>query len=364
MTIIYADGFDSIGDEADFNLRWTIDYDNPSNVTYGNVGRNGVGRRITTTSLFGSMTRGLFAQKTGHVYAGFAYRRNNYGTGVTFRDVFSLIEGGFPQVVLSHPASSGQLGFYRNYNGNQTLLGSTSSRVLRDDIWYYLEVKMKVNNTLTTGDLELRVNGETWIQVDSGDSSVSNNEWCDAFRFGAANSSGSGVNVDYDDFYILDDSGSAPYNTFLGDIRVDTIRPNGNGTTSDFVGSDADSTDNYLLVDEVTPDGDTTYLKSSTPSEIDLHNLESLPVTPSVIFGVQPVCVCKKTDAGVRTARHVIRTGGTNYESGADIYPSSKEYIGFASLGGAGMWQDNPNTAVPFVEADIDALESGVKIQT
>ena len=363
MTIIYADGFDSVNNKTDLERRWTVP--GTDTLTYGNVGRNGVGRRLTVAVGVEFLSRGLWARKTGHIYAGFAYRRDNWGSSITHQDVFNLIESGSLQCSLSHPAGSGgQLAFYRRPGaGTNILLGSASARVLRADVWYYIEVKMKVTSTLTTGDLELRVNGETWITVDSGSTSNTGNDWCEAFRFGQANAWGT-ANVDFDDFYILDSAGPAPYNTFLGDIRVDTIRPNGNGTTSDFVGSDADSVDNYLLVDEVTPDYDTSYLKSSTANEIDLHALTSLPVTPSVIFGVQPVAVCKKTDAGVRTARHVIRTGGTNYESGADIYPSSKEYLGFASLGGAGMWEDNPNTLVPFVEADIDALESGIKIQT
>ena len=362
MSIIYADGFDSYNNEADLNMRWTLTNTDVADMTWGNVGRNGVGRRLTFNDDFNHITRGLWDQKTV-IYAGFAYRNSDLGTGATnYDDIFTLIEGGAAQCSLSRPANSGQLGFYRNPGaGSNVLLGGASSRVLRDDVWYYIEIKMTISNTLSTADMILRVNGEIWIQLDSGDSQTTANTWVDAFRFG--NFISNKATVDIDDFYILDGDGPAPYNTFLGDLRVDTIRPNGNGTTSDFVGVDADSVDNYLHVDEVTQDGDTSYLKSSTPNEIDLYALESLPVTPSVIFGVQPVSVCKKTDAGVRTAQHVIRTGGTNYFS-PDFYPSDNDYIGFASLGGPGMWEDNPFTGVPFVEADIDALESGIKIQT
>jgi len=361
MTIIYADGFDSYNNIADLNRRWTTTPEAPAaGVVYSNVGRNGVGRRFSFNSDLSDITRGLWATKTV-VYVGFAYRNADLGvSAVAFDDIFTLLEGGTRQCGLGRPPNSGQLAFYRQPGvGTNIQIGAASSRVLRNNVWYYIEAKFTLSNTLSTAGLVLRVNGETWLSIDSGDSVASGNEWTDSFRFGRV--VGSSATVDIDDFYILDSAGPAPYNTFLGDLRVDTIRPNGNGTTSNFVGSDADSTDNYLLVDDITPDGDTTYLKSSTPTDIDLHALESLPVTPQTIFGVQPVSVCKKTDAGVRTAQHAIRTGGTNYFS-PDFYPSDQDYIGFSSLGGSGMWEDNPFTGVPFVEADIDALESGIKL--
>jgi len=356
MTIIYADGFDSIGDREDFDLRWTISNPNePADITYGNVGRNGVGRRLTVGEDFASMTRGLFATKTV-VYFGFAYR-NSIFTGTSgYTDLFVLRQEGTPQVVLAHPIGSPQLGFYRMNSGSHVLLGAASTRVLRADRWYYIEGKMTVSNTLGTADLILRVNEEQWIQVDSGDSVQTDNEWAEVFALGPFGNN-HGI-MDFDDFYILDDNGVAPYNTFLGDVRVDTIRPDGNGNSSQFVGSDGNSTDNYLLVDEETQDGDTTYIKSSTPGDTDLTTMTSLPVTPSVIYGIQPVAVARKTDAGTRTGRHLYRTGGANYETGS-FYPSDLEYLAFAEV-----VEENPNTVVPWIEADIDALESGVKIQT
>jgi len=204
----------------------------------------------------------------------------------------------------------------------------------------------------------LKVNGETWLQVDSGDSQVSVNAYANSFTFGSADSSNLGAYPLYDDFYILNDSGPAPYNTFLGDLRVDTIRPNGNGTTSNFTGSDADSVDNYLHIDDVDPDGDSSYIESQTVGHIDLHTLESLAVTPATIFGVQPVSIAKKTDTGPRTASHVLRTGATNYTSSA-FSPSNGSYLGFPAI-----WEENPNTVVPWVNADITGLESGIKVET
>jgi len=88
------------------------------------------------------------------------------------------------------------------------------------------------------------------------------------------------------DVYITNGAGAAPYNGNLGDIVVDTLFPNGNGNYSDFLGSDADKVDNYLLVDENPHDGDTTYVESGTDTDRDSYGFDDLFYANGVIRGV------------------------------------------------------------------------------
>ena len=61
------------------------------------------------------------------------------------------------------------------------------------------------------------------------------------------------------------------------DARVDYLPVNGNGYSSQFVGSDSDSVDNYALLSEVTPDDDATYVQSAAPA-IDGYTKTACPV--------------------------------------------------------------------------------------
>src|SRR5437764_673985 len=53
-----------------------------------------------------------------------------------------------------------------------------------------------------------------------------------------------------DDLYVCDATGTTN-NTFLGDVRVHTLVPSGNGTDSGLTGSDGNQVNNYQLVNTV-----------------------------------------------------------------------------------------------------------------
>ena len=88
----------------------------------------------------------------------------------------------------------------------------------------------------------------------------------------------------FDDVYLVDTS--APNGDFLGDVRVAYLAPNGNGASSQFVGSDLNSVDNYLLVDEVPANDDTDYVQSDVLNNIDTYALADLPANAGVVKSV------------------------------------------------------------------------------
>lgn len=76
----------------------------------------------------------------------------------------------------------------------------------------------------------------------------------------------------------------------------------GDGQVSQWTGSDGNSTDNYQLVDDATPDGDTTFVKATSAGLVDqyMHAGVTIP-TDWVPTRVWPTVIGLKTDAGVDT---------------------------------------------------------------
>jgi len=112
-------------------------------------------------------------------------------------------------------------------------------------VWHYIECKVKFD-TAAGGSVVLHVDEEEVMNVSSVVTSTSDIRPSMICVGGGTQNN----NFRVDDIYICDDLGTVN-NTFLGDVRIEKLTPTSNGTTSDFVGSDADSTDNYLLVDDV-----------------------------------------------------------------------------------------------------------------
>ena len=82
----------------------------------------------------------------------------------------------------------------------------------------------------------------------------------------------------FDDVYLMAGTGDE----FLGDCTVATLLPTGNGFVNQFVGSDGNSTDNYLLVDEQPPSS-TDYVGSATTGQQDLYTLTNLTGSGTVL---------------------------------------------------------------------------------
>ena len=114
-----------------------------------------------------------------------------------------------------------------------------------------------------------------------------------------------------DDLYVLDTSGSAPLNDFIGDCTVSCIKPQtGDGSNTGLTTSTG--TDHGALVDEFPHDTDTTYNVGSSAGLKDTYNFGNLSINKSV-YAVEASARVRKT-AGTPTAALVTRLGGTDYD--------------------------------------------------
>jgi hypothetical protein len=245
---------------------------------------------------------------------------------------------------------SGRIQFRLGSSGG-TVLGTTTT-TMSPATWYYLEIKVTIADA--GGVCACRVNGIQEVNF-SGDTRNGANASANILSFTGQNTSAISR---FDDLYACDGDAPSPYNDYLGDCRVEALFPNGNGTTSGMTGSDGNSTDNYLLVDETSPDDDTTYVQSNVVATKDTYNYGSLAVSSGTVYAVQLLPWAKKTDAGTRTFVTVARTsGGTEEDSSAvsltTTYTYQTQNIRTTKPGG-GAWDIT----------EVNGAEFGIKVDT
>jgi hypothetical protein len=343
MTILFIDSFDHYSRILD---KWS--FVNPS---VGPFNTNITGGRHSSgclefTSNKHSIGRTIIPRK--EIIAGFALKLVILGGGDD--NIIRFLNDDTEQVSLEIDAGTGELLFKRG----GTLLERSSKR-MRTGVWYYIETKVNIDNS--SGSYEVRVNNETWLSATGVDTQVDTLDEIDEIRLGSVNNDGLD-NALLDDFYISDTSGVLN-NDFLGDISISALFPSGNGFVNQLTGSDGNSVDNYLLVNENPPDSGISYVTSSTSGETDLYEVEDLPSAPSGesgIFGIQVSALSQKTTAGLRIAHNVIRTSGINYD-GVDYYPSLDGYDFYYDA-----WQEHPYTAGVWTLDAINNIQIGTSV--
>lgn len=239
-----------------------------------------------------------------------------------------------------------------------TVLGTSATGVLSPDTWHYIELKWAINNSIGGTDVIVYVDGVAVLTLAAAsDTQNSANAYATHYGFGGNNptittSIGNGSRY-IDDHYLIDLTGSTN-NAPIGNCRIQTLFPNGNGNSSQFVGSDGNSTDNYLLVDEAAVNT-SDYTESGTLNNKDTYAMGDTASTTSLIYGIGINMIAQKTDVNPRSLAPVIRHSGTDYD-GSNIalttsYANQQQIV-----------EINPGTSSGFTKTDLDAIEIGPKV--
>lgn len=206
---------------------------------------------------------------------------------------------------------------------------------------YLIEWHLKVDNSA----------GESTIKIDSvadatfsGDTQPGSDTTIDNLYFIAA--PGSGPSRYIDDIAINDTAGGAD-NSWCGDGYVIRLGPNGNGAVNQWTGSDSDSTDNYLLVDEV-PDSATDYVEDGTSGHQDMYALADFDGVGKTIRRVWAESRAKNTVADGSTLKMGLRLNGSNYVSAA--LPLLTSYTRVV----APDYTVNPDDSATWEDSDLD----------
>jgi len=340
MSLRHYDSFDTYV-TADLSQNYNNVNSSGMAISAGNGRRSTASLRFTTSS--GNVLKSFDHQSTWII--GFSLRVAALPS-TSSREFIVFYDGGSVQVDLRLNAA-GQLFFTRG--GTTTLASSTNA--ISANTTYHIQAKIFISDTV--GTVELRVNGTNtgWIpQVGSLDTKNSTtNATVNGILIQGAVSS---ANTDYDDLWICDGQGSAPYNDFLGDLRADVLTVNGAGNSAQFSPT---SGGNYTCVDESAPNGDTDVVSSSTVGHKDTYAYSDLAHTPTTIYGVKIKAVVKKDDAGYRAINLVTRSGGADYDSSEMALPSSYTAV-------TQIRETDPATGVAWTRTNLNAAEFGVKV--
>lgn len=228
-----------------------------------------------------------------------------------------------------------------------TVIALSAGAVLTDSVWTYMEVKPTLADA--GGTVVIKVNGNTVIDF-TGDTRNSGTETAFSSIYFPTNS---GIKID--DFYLMDNTGSAPYNDFYGEMKIETLVPNGNGAFSQLLGSDGNSTDNYLLVDEI-PASMTDYVGSSTIGQRDTYTFQNSSTGSGQVAAVQTCVYAQKTDAGAASVKTVERaSAGPTERVSAAITVSNPTWV-----------QNGPQitdpTGATWSIATVNSAEFGVEV--
>lgn len=338
MTILITESFDGVVSLDDLGYgKWEINS--------GFLGATSSGRHGSAGEA--SIVDGLLVQKTftadkhATMIVGGAYKRNLAHTKLMTFDG----DGGTTAHITVMRLSTGAIEVRRGLSGG-TVLGTTDADVAPAGSWAYIEVKVVLHDT--AGSVVVYADGVNVLNLTGIDT-----------RNGGTDPTIDRIQIFggyWDDLVILNGAGSVN-NDFIGDVTVESILPSGNGTTSNGVGSDGNSTDNYALVGEAGI-STTGYVDFATTGDKDTYAFANLTFgSPSKsVAAVAVYAFARKGDTGARSAATIARLGGTEVD-GPDVALGNPDTPGawvsgtYETKPGGGAW----------TLADVDSAEFGFK---
>ena len=291
-------------------------------------GRGGVGQAIEVV-VNNPITKTL-PSSYATLIAGYALKLNNTaGQLMTFQQsgvtVASLGVDGTGRLTLTDGAAN---------------LIATGTTIVPTGTWFYVELKVTVG---ATGHGEVQLNGATEIASTLGNfGTIDINQivfWNHAL----------GGQTFVDDVVVMDTSGSAPLNDFLGDVQVATLYPAADGSHTDWTPKIAGP--HYQMVDEKIIDGDGSFVYDANPGDKDSYKVDTLSGS---IYGAQLNIGARKGDASVRQIAPLIRQASTDHAG--PTFTLSSDYVFYSWLLG------NDPTGSPWTAATVNADEFGQEL--
>ena len=256
----------------------------------------------------------------------------------------SMLDGATAQITFVLTAA----GFVEARRGSSlgTLLG-TSSSAITSGSFHYIEVQSTINNS---GTAIVKFNGVIVLNLSGVDTQASANAYASVVQVGYI---GAATITYIDDLYICDGSGTA--NTdFLGDVSVEAIFPNADGTYLQWATSTGVT--HYTLIDDNPPNSDTDYVLTSGVGNIDTYGFTNLTVLSGTIMGIQMNYFARKDDAGTRTITPIWFIGGVVYSGDTGSLGSAYVYSSFIK-------ETDPSDSTAWTIEDINTnTEFGAKL--
>lgn len=333
MTLLMIEGFD---DNVAASKGWSG----------GNLATSATGGRFgggygSCNSMFSMVTRTFSAVTSGSVFVGVAIRLN---PGSTFPGGSGSERLFVVGPVAIHAMETAAVGVYRSDTNAQVALSATN--LWQAGVWRYIEVKY----TLATGACTVRMDTNTIVTTTLPTAaSVS------SFVMGPNNAYDTaiynGTIAYFDDIYVLSDAGTTN-NTFLGDVRVQTLLPSADGSNSGMT-PDAGTT-HYSRVNEATPDT-TTYVSTPNTGVKDSYKYQQLATNTSSVYGVAVTSYVSKDAPGTASIASLVRMSSTDYVN------AMPQALSASWTAVTDLYNARPSDSGVWTTTDVNNAEFGVQ---
>ena len=350
MALLFIDGFDHYDPQAldDFGEPWLA----RGKAAYLSPQATRVqGRRPSSFALRlpegsgGGYVKNLDSTKTSLII-GASIRVVPYENTYTEPSLLGVRDANAQVAHLVKIGEDGRLKLYRwQYGYEQLITTSVTTAPARG--WHYIE--LQVTQGISNGVLSVRINGVLAIQMTAQNTIQGGGQLLTAF-LGAIPGQSCPLTLDVDDFYIADTTGTIN-NTFLGDVRVDALQAQADGSLSQWTVTPSGT----AAWEAVSDEDETTHISAPSVGLRQSFDVEPLPVmaTPAV-FGVQLTMLARKTDAGLGKLKGLVVSGAQTAVSPEVILQEQQAWQ-------CALFERNPNGNVQWTEAAFNAAEFGVE---
>lgn len=226
----------------------------------------------------------------------------------------------------------------------KVLLGMSAALQFRFGVVNYVKAKAVIS---TGGLFDVYVNGSSATAGTANTVRTTGQET--TTLIGIGNSAAVGAWID--DVIILDGLGDNP--DFVGDARIGCYRPSSTTGSTTQWSTFTVGVSHASEIDDVTPDGDATYLFSNTPGQVELWNYPTLDVVGSVI-AVQLNLLAKNSDTNPRSI-------GPKANPETLTGPRDAYFLGTGSyVYYRKIWDRNADTGAAWTTTAVNNTEFGV----
>lgn len=339
MALLFVESFDHAAAIADLGHTGRWDVTSRPGVVIDGAGRTDQCIRASDDDCWIARASGGGTE----LYFGFGYQPPSIAAGT--KPFFALYDSAGTKVFTLARSGSGL-----DISGG-SLTGASASGLLTAGAFHQIEIRCLLADA--SGRIVVRVNQQTVIDL-TGDSKPGAAAAFGDYRLLGDSITSGDQDTRIDDFWICNTSGSVN-NTFLGDSRVHCSFPEDSGASSQWVGSDGNSTDNYALIDEpATSDAD--YVQATVDGEKDLYVFQDVAALNSqTVRGVQHSVRAQYLNAGTPKDLTLIARSAAAVEldsSEVDLTNSLADYARvFETKPAGGAWTID----------DINASQFGYK---
>lgn len=216
--------------------------------------------------------------------------------------------------------------------------------------WCYLEVGVVLSATV--GTITVKVNGTTVMALTGLNNCGGTGTVCGAWKAGSGANTDNITSINFMHYYFADATGGSPWNTFIGDVRVQTLLPTADNSVQ-FSHNGLGS--NHANAALVPPVPNTDFNSDSTSGHQDSFNMGTIAASLTTVFGVNVKVLAEKSDAGARNLQTVVISGGTTSTGTSTGLQQTAQQL-------KTMYQTDPNTSAQWTAANVNLAKAGYKI--